>query len=169
MLWNNIKERCTPNGHTQTREPTYAGSQNKFIDFQDFTEWHRQQIGYGLGYQLDSDILKSGNKIYSKETCLLIPSDLNKFLQTSKGKRGKWPQGISLCGQRHLDCSINNEHVGRFLIADIELAKALYKTIKDKMALTWYNRLCSDEFNVDLKVIRYMKTWEHICDWKPSE
>ena len=60
VLWNNIKERCTPNGVTQSREPTYVGCKNLFKDFESFVEWHQLQIGYGLGYQLDSDILRNG-------------------------------------------------------------------------------------------------------------
>lgn len=171
MLWNNIKERCKTNGTTQTRSPTYKGSTNKFDGFQQFAEWNREQIGYALGYQLDADILRKGNKIYSPDTCLLIPPSLNKFLQTSEGKRGDWPQGVELRETGDLRCRIGMfggyYELGVFQIKDIDLAREAYKKAKDKAARIWCERLKTD-YVVDPRVIDYMEKWEHICDWKPK-
>ena len=58
VLWNNVKERCTSGSATQSREPTYIGAVNRFEGFQEFVSWHQLQVSYGLGYDLDSDILK---------------------------------------------------------------------------------------------------------------
>lgn len=170
MLWNNIKERCKTNGTTQTRSPTYKGSTNKFDGFQQFAEWNREQIGYALGYQLDADILRNENKVYSPETCVLIPASLNKFLETSQGHRGNWPQGIwELNGK--LICEIvifgKGKRLGTFAKSDIELARETYKQAKDNAAKLWHEKLKTD-YVVDPRVIDYMEKWEHICDWKPK-
>ena len=44
VLWNNIKERCTPNSHTQKRESTYIGSLNKFGTYERFVSWKQHGI-----------------------------------------------------------------------------------------------------------------------------
>ena len=170
VLWNNIKERCTVGGTTQTREPTYIGTINKFKSWEEFVEWHQVQVGYGFGYQLDSDILKPNTKIYSPEHCLLIPAQLNKFLQGSKGRRGDWPQGISYnkntgklrvahVTQGRIDC------LGSFSIDDLDKARAVFKEAKDRAGKLWHERLINKEFLVDQRVIDYMAKWEFICDW----
>lgn len=96
VLWNNIKERCKAGSATQVREKSYVGSQNLFKDYADFVDWNRQQVGYGMGYDLDSDILIKDSKAYSRETCLLIPAALNRFIQPRPTtRRQNLPTGIT--------------------------------------------------------------------------
>lgn len=172
VLWNNVKERCTINGATQKREPTYIGCTNKFTDFQDFTNWHVKQVGYGLGYQLDADILNKGGKVYSKETCLLIPSALNKFLQTYKGKGNCWPQGVFLHAPNdNLNVRITTReygdlHLGVFQFSEVSAAREIYRVAKNAAGVAWYEDLVNGVFVVDPRVVEHMRTWEHICDWK---
>ena len=45
------------------------------------------------GYVLDKDMRVIGNKVYSPDTCSLVPQSLNKFLNSSKAMRGKYPIG----------------------------------------------------------------------------
>lgn len=171
VLWNNIKERCTVCGHTQLRENTYIGCTNEFKDFQEFTNWHVEQIGYGLGYQLDADILKGATKKYSKETCVLIPPPLNKFLQSYCNERVHLPQGISLHRGR-LYARINNRGVrstlGAFKPDDMQKAVDLYTEAKTSAGKDWYNDLVSGKYTVDPLVIEFMKNWRYVCDWKPN-
>lgn len=171
VAWNNIKERCTPNGATQSREPTYVGCKNLFKDFESFVEWHQLQIGYGLGYQLDSDILRNGEKIYSPETCVLIPPALNKFLQSYKGKRGKWPQGIYERKGR-LCCRIGAfgmcTTLGYFDKSDVMRAVQLYTEHKNAAAKVWCDKL-KNEYIIDPRVIDYMEQWTYQCDWISHE
>ena len=177
VLWNNIKERCTPNSHTQKRESTYIGSLNKFETYERFVSWNRNQVGYGLGYDLDSDILKQDSKIYSEETCLLIPSALNRFLQSHKRTRTQdLPMGSVWSGSKLwvrmklmddvLCKSVDIVNV-RVDGENIDLARQLYTEAANKAACIWYDRLAnSGQYKVDQKVIDYMKNWRYICDWK---
>jgi len=171
VLWNNIKERCTVGGATQNREPTYVGCINSFTNFQEFTEWHIKQVGYGLGYQLDADILKKDTKEYSESKCVLIPPALNKFLQTTETRRGPWPQGISKTKDKlQVRCDTNQTrcNLGYFNKEDVLLAVEVYTKAKNSCGKDWYNRLLTGEFTVDARVIEYMKNWKHVCDWKPN-
>ena len=46
--------------------------------------------------------------------------------------------------------------------------EALYKQAKDAEGQFWYQRLLTDKYTVDDRVIKYMKNWEYICDWQPK-
>lgn len=98
VLWNNIKERTKEGSSTQKSEPTYVGSVNEFSGYDEFVSWYQKQIGYGFGYNLDADLFRDGPKIYSLSTCVLLPSSLNRFLQSNNSKirkYGELPTGIS--------------------------------------------------------------------------
>lgn len=60
--------------------------------FSNFRKW---AIGQPWeGNQLDKDILKQGNKLYSPDTCIFIPQNLNTFLTDRAAKRGDHPIGV---------------------------------------------------------------------------
>lgn len=171
VLWNNIKERCTVGGATQTKEPTYIGTTNEFKGFQDFVEWHRGQIGYNMGYQLDADILCSTQKRYSPDTCLLIPAGLNKFLQTSEGKRGIWPQGVQADRDKRFCVNEGNTHLASTPLSKegLDKARALFKSAKEARAKDWLSKLQTDDYSVDPRVISFLEQYEHNCTWRGND
>lgn len=84
--------RCNPSNQ-KGKYAAYAGCCSDFVDFQDFASWAVVQQGYGL--QLDKDILIKGNKVYSKETCCFVPTEINNLLTNCRSKRGNHPVGVS--------------------------------------------------------------------------
>lgn len=95
-LWCDIKLRCIDGGKYQQGKPTYAGCtmSEDFKNYQYFAEWCQSQVGYGLpDYQIDKDLLVTGNKIYGENTCVFIPSLLNMFI-TSTSRRRDYPTGV---------------------------------------------------------------------------
>ena len=64
-------------------------------NFQNFAKWYVNQKGYGLGYELDKDLLVKGNKIYSPETCCLVPVEINLSIVGSRSFRGDYPVGVT--------------------------------------------------------------------------
>lgn len=102
VIWNSMRLRCKDGGYYKKLHPSYQHCilSEQFKCFQLFTEWIRLQVGYGLdGYQLDKDFLKKDVSIYSPETCVLIPKQLNLFLLDRSLDRGKYAQGVSLKGK----------------------------------------------------------------------
>lgn len=101
-LWNKMNYRCNPNGAEQRKNPTYVGCEcsDAFKNYDLWLEWARQQKGFlqrdenGAIFQQDKDLLVKGNKLYSEDTCVFIPKELNGFLNTSKAVRGQWPIGV---------------------------------------------------------------------------
>ena len=64
--------------------PTYRGCTicKSWCNFQVFSDWFYSHESYGLGYELDKDLLISGNRHYSPETCVMMPQEINKALKT---------------------------------------------------------------------------------------
>ena len=145
-LWCGLLERCyCPK--LQKKRPTYIGclvSEN-FKSYSYFYDWVQKQIGFGeKGFQLDKDLIFKGNKLYSEETCLFLPSELNSLLTTRKAARGILPVGVSANGngfQAETHHGTNSPYIGRFNTP--ELAFQAYKQVKEafikRQAEKWKN------------------------------
>lgn len=100
VLWNNVVARCKVGGCYQRSSPTYIECINGFKDFQEFAGWCQYQYGYmnkeknGRYWQLDKDLKVFGNRVYSKENCILVPQRVNMLLVSSKTARGDFPLGV---------------------------------------------------------------------------
>ena len=64
---------------------------NDFLDFDNYLEWAKEQIGFntyddnGLLYHIDKDLLSEpDNLIYSKDTCLFVPLEINLMCKPSR-------------------------------------------------------------------------------------
>ena len=98
-LWQSMLERCYSTT-LKKRNPTYEGCEvsNNFKYFEYFYEWCHKQIGFNNeGWQLDKDLLVKGNKVYSEDFCVFIPSDINLLLTKSTASRGEYLIGVSWC------------------------------------------------------------------------
>lgn len=116
--WNTMFKRCYSKNHHKSR-PTYAGCEV-------CPDWHNVNIfrefylsNYFDGAELDKDLLFFGNKIYSPQTSVFVPSWINSMLTSSKSSRGDLPIGVSF-NRNHKKfnsrCSINgtNKNLGFF-------------------------------------------------------
>ena len=160
VIWNNIKERTTSNSSTQQREPTYIGSVNLFKSFDVFVEWHRKQVGYGMGYELDSDLLRKDVKVYSENTCLLIPGDLNRFLQGNGQRkyRENLPTGITLDRTKtKLVVRIGCLGSRVYESSQLEEAKAHFLEVKTRLKDKWIEWLINNKENIDSRVLKRME------------
>lgn len=95
--WTNMFSRCYSLSSLKYH-PTYFGCtvDKDFYCFQDFAEWYYKNMwGEGISYQVDKDILFKGNKVYSKDKCMLVDNRLNNFLQKSRINNGEYPIGVT--------------------------------------------------------------------------
>lgn len=101
QLWSGMLRRCAD--EYCSRNKTYKGvsCSDNFKSYSFFYEWCQEQIGFGNKdekgnyWQLDKDILVKGNKVYSEDTCVFIPSRINKLLTKNDSVRGENPLGVS--------------------------------------------------------------------------
>lgn len=94
--WNGMMQRCY-NPKNKTNNPTYEActSSETFRHFSKFKSWYYSQIGCEQeGWHLDKDILSKGNKVYSEDTCCIVPPEINVALTNNKSVRGSFPQGV---------------------------------------------------------------------------
>lgn len=93
--WQSMLGRCyDPKYHL--RYPTYLGCETTedWHLFSNFEKWMKAQDWEGR--ELDKDLLKVGNKLYSPDLCIFIPPELNNFTADSGRSRGEWPTGVYL-------------------------------------------------------------------------
>lgn len=116
--WKNMITRCYDPKH-QEKYPTYKGCEacKEWLTFSNFAGWFNEN--YIEGYALDKDIIKKGNKVYSPDSCLFIPSCINNLLLDSGASRGECPTGTSLnknTGKYKAYLSIDSarKHIGFF-------------------------------------------------------
>lgn len=78
----------------QEQRPTYKDIAvcNEWLLFSNFRKWFIEN--HVDDYQLDKDLLFVGNKIYSPETCIYVPSWLNSFVLARNSSRGKYKIGV---------------------------------------------------------------------------
>lgn len=135
LIWHGMMRRCYDDEFLKNNL-TYLGCSvcESWHNFQNFSEWYVGQKGYSDGWQLDKDLTVLGNKVYSPETCSLIPREVNNLLVNSKAKRGEFPLGVYWDKKKRkfiarISRGNGVEHIGCY--TQPEVAFAAYKVIKE--------------------------------------
>lgn len=98
-IWSSMIDRCY--GENQQREQCKHYEDvvisDDFLNFSKFRTWYNKQPNaHRKGFHLDKDALSDGVLMYSKDTCTIIPLEINIFLTTRKIKGDKqYPVGVS--------------------------------------------------------------------------
>ena len=98
-LWCSMIQRCYSNTYKK-KQPTYEGCEvsDNFKYYEYFYEWCHSQIGFANeGWQLDKDLLIKGNKVYSEDSCVFLPREINQLLVKRENMRGKYLIGVHWC------------------------------------------------------------------------
>ena len=93
--WARMIERCYSK-KLHERFPTYIGC-TVSDEFKDYSKWRVWYDNYPYkqdGWQLDKDLLIKGNKVYSEDSCVFLPQEINKILTKSTTSRGKHLIGV---------------------------------------------------------------------------
>lgn len=157
VIWNSMLSRCYSEIYLKGK-PSYIGCtvHEEWHNFQVFAEWFCSYPKYFNGYELDKDILVKGNKVYSAETCCLVPKEINSFfvnvsensgVHYNKGS-GKFVSRVSVGGKRNFigsfDCK--EEALKAYKKAKEAEAKILAEYWKGKIDVLVYNKLMNWEF-----------------------
>ena len=84
--WGSMMNRAYSQKY-KTEKPTYANVSvcREWHNFQTFADWYCRQHGMNpeaTDYHLDKDLLVKGNRVYSPETCCLIPAAINAVVHS---------------------------------------------------------------------------------------
>lgn len=92
LKWKNMLRRCyAPEAKEQL---SYSASVvcDEWHLFSNFKRWMEQQDWQGK--ELDKDLLVTGNKEYSPDTCVFVTHQVNIFLTERTSMRGEYPIGV---------------------------------------------------------------------------
>ena len=135
--WSHMHERCYDPNY-QEKHPTYENCTvcEEWNNYQNYAKWFDENY-YEVENErmnLDKDILKKGNKVYSPDTCIFVPQRINSLFTKSNNKRGEYPIGVCKVGDKfvaHLNKGDGKQiHLGVF--ATPELAFLAYKEAKEQ-------------------------------------
>ena len=135
--WRGMLERCYCD-RMKKIHPAYYGISTvceEWLDFQVFARWYNENV-YQVGTErmhLDKDILFKGNKVYSPETCLIVPQRINTLFIKKPNKYGL-PTGIKPRANGKFEAQYNKKMLGVFnTVEEAELAheEAKRKAIKE--------------------------------------
>jgi hypothetical protein len=143
QVWRDVLDRCF-NVAFQEKEPTYKGCSicNEWLVFSAFEEWFNNH--YVEGFEIDKDLLSGvGCKLYSPETCVFLPMEINRFLGGKSTKiREGLPLGVFISGKRFV-AQHGRTYLGTF--GTIEEARNAYLKAKKeyitKLANKWKDKI----------------------------
>ena len=156
-LWNGMLRRCYSEKY-HLKKPTYIGCEvsENFKNYSFFYEWCQNQIGFNnKDWQLDKDLLIKGNKVYSENTCIFIPRELNQTLTKANLIRGEHLIGVywDKTKNKFTACVCLNSSKRKYLGAfDTELdAFKAYKIAKEnhikELANKWIDQIDERAYN----------------------
>lgn len=89
--WLHMMHRCY-NNKEHIKRPTYIGCSvcDEWHSYYEFSKWYDAEYYEVEGEEthLDKDILVKGNKVYSPETCVFVPSYINNLFTIGGNSRG---------------------------------------------------------------------------------
>ena len=162
-LWHSMLERCYSD-NSKKKYPTYESCEvsDKFKSYEYFYEWCNKQIGFSnQSWQLDKDLLIKGNKVYSEDSCIFIPQEINTLLTKSTASRGEHLIGVHWCKQgKAFKAQISKnkgkrEHLGYFK-TEIEAFNA-YKQAKEDFVKEQANKWKSQ---IDLRAYEALMNYQ---------
>lgn len=98
QTWHDMLQRCFTKTYHTYEDVTCC---DEWLLYENFYEWLHSQDNFnkwlnGNRWALDKDILVKGNKIYSPDTCCLVPQNINVLFVKRDKSRGGLPIGVSL-------------------------------------------------------------------------
>lgn len=140
--WRSMLRRCFDKSFKE-RCPAYKDVTccNEWLCFENFYEWLHKQENFDKwsnekGWNVDKDILVKGNKIYSPETCSLVPDYVNNlFSKGGNDNKCGLPIGVHMHGNSFqsacCDLYDKRKHLGTY--STPEEAFLAYKQHKENL------------------------------------
>lgn len=113
QLWKNMLKRCYSVSY-HLAQPTYSDCKvcDKWLIYSNFERWVLSQDNW-QDKELDKDILSLGCKLYSEDTCMFVPQEINKLLTVkSISKEREFPIGVSYNSSTklyHANCGMGSK------------------------------------------------------------
>lgn len=160
LCWRHMLERCY-HAKSAHQYPAYYGICTvceEWKCFQTFAEWYKAREYECKGrLHLDKDIKCPGNTVYSPETCMLVPQEINALFMNKANNRGL-PNGIRKQGKKYL-AKYNHKDLGTYDTVqeayDVYSKKKKENIIikaneyKDIISIEAYEAMLNHEFKIE--------------------
>jgi hypothetical protein len=159
MTWLSMMSRCYSEVYHK-RHSTYIGCTvcEDWHNFQNFAAWYDKNY-YEIDGQkmcLDKDILQKGNKEYSPNTCIFVPSKINNLFLKHNLNRGEFPLGVTFTKHENKYIAKCRNSEGKTIriggYDTPEKAIFAYKTTKEEIikqiAVNYKEKIPSELYNV---------------------
>ena len=148
--WNGMLRRCYDKKY-QSNKPTYQNVTccKEWLCFENFYEWLHSQENFDKWYNgdlwaIDKDIIVKGNKVYSPETCCLVPPNINSLFIKCNAVRGNLPIAVQRHGKKYRACfTLFNKYTILPVKDTKEKAFLDYKIIKENAI----RQVAQEEYN----------------------
>lgn len=149
--WRGILKRVSENANAKDKV-NYGDCSvcPEWLNLEVFSEWYNTQI-VQEGWAIDKDLLVKGNKVYSPDTCIFLPPEINTFLTDRSNHRGSTPIGV---------CHRNQKFEARCTSGGKNNYLGVYNTPEE--AFSVYR-----EFKIS-RAILLMDKWRGIIDQKAT-
>ena len=165
LVWRSMLTRCYDEKF-KVKYPTYKHCfcSVSFNSYDWFYDWCNKQVSFGVdGFELDKDLLVKGNKVYSEDTCVFLPKEINNALLKRDDDRGKCLIGVDFLNTQNkfrsrLNVNGISKHLGYFKteieafnsykIAKENYLKELAEEWKDKIDLRAYEALMNYQVEI---------------------
>ena len=137
IRWSDMLMRCYSDKF-HLRQPNYVGYTvaKEWHNYANFKRWAEENF-YQIDdeqMELDKDILKKGNTVYSSENCIFVPKTINSLIINCKAVRGDYPVGVDKIGDEYRarlsTCTGKQKVIGMYPTP--EEAFVNYKECKEK-------------------------------------
>lgn len=93
-VWVGMLNRCYGD-QIKNKTTSYQGCYvcEEWLVFSNFLSWWKQNVI--KGFCMDKDILFIDNKVYSPDTVIFVPHNINTFVVANNKKRGEYPVGVN--------------------------------------------------------------------------
>ena len=159
-VWRRMISRCYSKS-TQKRQPSYVGCyvDKEWHSFQNFAEWfYRQPNSMEAGFELDKDLILSGNKVYGPSTCSFVPREVNRALVHRGNPVYDLPRGVTMFKGKYRASVFENRKY-RFLgdFDSLRDACIAYSEAKEMLVKNLANKFIGD---IDVRVYKFLMEWE---------
>lgn len=95
-MWRGMLRRCySEKERHKFKSYSNCSVSENFKNYSYFYDWYNKNcLIDGFQYHLDKDLLSRGNKIYSEDTCSLLPIQINSLLVLDAARRGDYLIGV---------------------------------------------------------------------------
>lgn len=136
--WRSMLRRCYEK-QIEYKRPTYKDviCCEEWFLYENFYEWLHSQKNFdqwiNLNHSaLDKDILIKGNKIYSPDTCSLVPDSINALFTKRQNNRGNEPIGVHFDKNKGKYSTQCNNHNGKIqYLGYYETSQEAFQIYKD--------------------------------------